>query len=191
LAISAATVLSQAGITNVWLAGNHDVIEDGSGETTLEPLRALGVRRSTWVFDRPEWTGLGPVGVPVEEGTIPCLVLPFVASSHAVDLEEFVRSTWAKAIEGCRLVVVLEHLHVRGAVPGEESDEMARGREVVYPRELLEQIAKESGVELVQLGGHYHRRQRIGGLQIVGAPARFTFGERENDPGFVIVEVPS
>lgn len=42
VAINFASVLSRADVTSLWIAGNHDVIEDGSGTTTLSPLAAMG-----------------------------------------------------------------------------------------------------------------------------------------------------
>lgn len=38
LACETAAALARHGIAQVWLAGNHDVIEDGTGSTTLAPL---------------------------------------------------------------------------------------------------------------------------------------------------------
>jgi Calcineurin-like phosphoesterase len=190
LALQCAIRLHEAGIRSMWIAGNHDVIEDGSGETTLEPLRALGASRGVDVYDRPEWTALGPTGLSPTEGTVPCLVLPYTASSHPYDPEEYVRGTWDKATKGCRYVVVLEHMDVFGAVLGEETVDMARGRRLTYPREVIEQIAAERNQQVIQLGGHLHLRQRVGGLQIVGSPVRHAFGERMNDPGFLTVDVP-
>lgn len=185
LALECAVRLSRKGIRSIWVAGNHDVIEDGSGETTLSPLRALGSAMGVEVHERPGWTGIGP-----EQGAVPCLVLPYSATSHHYEPARYAADTWDRATEKCRRVIVLEHMDVEGAMLGEETTDMARGRRLVYPRADVEQLAAERSQELVQLGGHLHMRQRVGGLQIVGAPARFAFGERSNEPSFSVVELP-
>lgn len=186
LAVQCHQRLAAHGIRTMFLSGNHDVIEDGSGETTLEPLKAIARHA---VYDRPEWTGVGPVGTSPESGTFPCLVLPFTPASHAVDPLNFATETWDKATAGCRDVLVLTHLSLRGALLGSESREMARGREVTYPAQEIEKLAADRNQRLHQYAGHFHRRQKVGSVQVVGAPARFAYGEAGNDPGFLVVEV--
>jgi DNA repair exonuclease SbcCD nuclease subunit len=199
LALDCARKLSGHGIRSIWLAGNHDVIEDGSGETTLEPLKSCGAwtlsekharlpekHSRVEVYDRPEWTGLGEVGM---QEAVPCLVLPYTATSAHYDPEAFATKTWDLATAYCKTVVVLEHMDVEGALLGDETRDMARGRRLVYPRQVIEGLAAQRNQQLIQLGGHLHMRQRVGGLQIVGAPARFAFGERMNQPGFLLQEI--
>jgi hypothetical protein len=173
-------------IRSIWLSGNHDSIDDSSGETTLEPLKPLGPHL---VFDRPEWTAIGPTGTDPHDGTLPCLALPFVPACRDYDPLEYATSTWDKATLGCRDVLVLTHLSIRGAALGEESYEMARGRSVEYPREQIEKLAAERNQRVHQYAGHFHIRQRIGGVQVVGAPARFAYGEARAEPAFLIAEV--
>ena len=179
--------LKAKGIRLICISGNHDVVEDGSGETTMEPLKAVDPHV---VYDRPEWTAIGPVGCGPAKGTVPCLVLPFTPASHAVDAAEFVEKTWDKATQGCRDVLVLTHLSLKGALLGSESAEMARGREVTYPAQEIEKLAADRNQRLHQYAGHFHLRQRVGSVRVVGAPCRFTYGEATHEPGFVIAEIP-
>ena len=175
LALYVDTKLEQAGIPRVWIAGNHDVCEDGSGDTTLSPLLAhqsFGYR--TTVFNMQGWQQLG--------NGLHLLGLPYTAASHAYDPAEYARSTWDRMSDGGR-VIVSTHLMIEGVQPGEETKEMSRGRSVLYPTDL---IAEKRPV--AQIAGHYHARQNYRGIQIVGAPARFAFGERNNDPAFLVIE---
>jgi hypothetical protein len=113
-----------------------------------------------------------------EEDVLLC-ALPFTASSHSYDPQKYVDSTWKDA----RRVIVAGHLSIEGVQPGEETKDLPRGRDVMWPH-----IDKSNCV--LQIAGHYHRRQVHRGIQIVGSPARFAFGERDNDPGFLVIEVP-
>ncbi len=178
LAISAATELSKAQIPTIWLAGNHDVIEDGTGDTTLSPLRPLQkVAGMTMLFERPGY---------VELGGVRFVLLPYTALSHTYDPEEVVRNAvWSTAG-----TIVLAHLSVAGVEPGEETNEMPRGRDVLFPRRMF-----SDQMESVHcFNGHYHRQQthELPGFRpvhIPGAPCRFTFGEESNRPGYLLVEV--
>lgn len=184
LAISVALELSNTGIHNFWLAGNHDVIEDGSGDTTLSPLRPFAKLRShVHLFERPDRYCLQQqYGGP----SILIHALPYTATSHPYDPAAQAEPIWAQG--GTH--VVLAHLAVEGVQPGEETTEMPRGREVVFPREKFTEDM--NGVFL--FNGHYHRQQTHGmpgyrPVHIPGAPARFTFGEQDNEPGYLLVEV--
>lgn len=170
-AVQTALALDAYKIPSVWLAGNHDVIEDGSGETTLEPLRGVPGAR---VVDRPCTVKLA--------GHPHLMCLPFTASSHGYDPAAAV----VEHVGGQRDAVTIGHLHVPGIIPGEETTEMPRGRDVAFPVEAAKLVSQ------MMMNGHYHRRQvSPDGVQIVGAPARLTFGEEDNSPGFLVVEVPS
>jgi DNA repair exonuclease SbcCD nuclease subunit len=178
LALECARRLSLAGILSTWLSGNHDVVEDGSGDTTLTPLRALQATGDrVVVLERPGWVQLG--------NGLQLLALPYTATSHTYNPEAFVRDTWAKRAEGGKVVTTL-HLGIEGVQPGEETKEMSRGRDVLYPQAL---VASKGAQAAAQLAHHYHRRQDFRGIHVVGAPARFAFGERENEPSFTILEV--
>jgi hypothetical protein len=169
----AALALRDAGIPAVFLAGNHDVIEDGSGSTTICPLRA---DRNARVFEEP-----GVVKLP---GLPRIVAFPFTASAFGYDAERWA----ADHVERGEPCITISHLSVPGIVPGEETTEMPRGREVTFP------IARTSRA-VARLQGHYHRAQdvdtRDGGapIHVVGSPARLTFGEERNAPGFLVLEI--
>src|SRR5262249_28285370 len=130
VAMSAAALLQKAFIPSFWLAGNHDVIEDGTGDTTLSPLRALST--------------LGTGGSKVVVAERPCVevisplldvdfvFLPFTATSHRYDVAEFVGMQKGRL---AKKTIVAGHLSIPGIIPGEETTEMPRGREVVWPHE--------------------------------------------------------
>lgn len=165
--------LSEYGIEQVWLAGNHDVVEDGTGTTTLTPLSALA-GDLVHVCERPAKVAL-KCGLTV-------VTLPFVATSHAYDPEAWVVGSLAGRKPGSKYAVA-GHLSVPGVVPGEEVTEMPRGRDIRFPIEAC------AGVDLL-MNGHIHRQQQTeSGIWIPGSLARLTFGEEEHDPGFLIVEV--
>lgn len=181
LVVRAAVTLSRANVVNVWVAGNHDVIEDGSGDTTLSPLRPLTAQFGGGIqlFERPgTWV----------RGGVAFHALPFAATSHAYHPADLMTS--AQRGGSARAHVVLAHLAVAGVQPGEETTDMPRGREVLFPRELFPETAED--VHL--FNGHYHRQQThelVGHrpVHIPGAPARFTFGEQSHEPGYLLMEV--
>lgn len=175
LALRAAVQLRKWGIPAIFLAGNHDTIEDGSDETTLTPLRAVAEDGFTHVCEQPELFTLGRTYV---------VALPFTASSHPYVPAEFLK----QHLNGKQGVVVISHLAVPGVQPGEETTEMPRGREVLYPTNV------ESGRVSLRLQGHYHRQQSFdpkdGGppILIPGSLARLTFGEEMHAPSFLLVD---
>jgi DNA repair exonuclease SbcCD nuclease subunit len=188
--VETAVELSNAGIESWWVAGNHDVVEDGTGLTTLSPLRGMYGRRlcpsRTAVFEEPRLASLGGVNF---------IFLPYPAATKSYDPAEFVResklamSTLREGYEDMRgrKVVVATHLQIDGALLGEETTDMARGRDVRFPHEEM-----EPGWTV--LAGHYHKRQVIrrkgcAPVLVVGALARLAFGEQSNTQSFQIVEV--
>jgi DNA repair exonuclease SbcCD nuclease subunit len=176
LAIDAAITLHQAGIPSVWIAGNHDVVEDGSGITTLTPMLSLmAACPSVYVFEVSNWENIAGMRV---------LALPFTATSHTYDPAEAVRKMPLPPA-GTRTLIV-GHLKVEGVQPGEETTEMPRGRDIVFPRE----VCRERFPNALLINGHYHRQQIHDGVHIPGSLARLTFGERDYAPGFMIIEVP-
>lgn len=186
IAMRAALMLQKHGIRSIWLAGNHDVCEDGTGATTLTPMRALEALGLVHVIEAPRLIWL-------KEPSLAMLCLPFVPVSHGVDVALAADALWPKTLHGSAApdaphVVVASHLTVPGVVAGEETTEMPRGREVVYP---FEQTTRA----VLRLQGHYHHRQTFdpsdGGppLIIPGALARLTFGDEEHEPGFLVVDL--
>lgn len=165
--------LRTAGVASVVVPGNHDVLEDGTGETTLEPLKGIG-GPLVHVVDRPRAVKIA--GLPH------LMCLPFTASSHGYDPAAAVR----EHVGGQRDCVTFGHLHVPGIVPGEETTEMPRGREVVFPVEAAREVSQ------LMVNGHFHRRQvSPDGVQIVGSLARLTFGEELHSPSFMTIRIPS
>lgn len=186
LAMATALELAMEGIPSLWVAGNHCVIEDGSGDTSLSPLRALAHVYPVTVAEVP--TVLHHWG----EATI--LALPYTASSHPYDVREVLDRHLPA--DGSRVVVV-GHLAVPGIQPGEETTEMARGREVVLPLDWLHALPRKRRPALI-VNGHYHRQQEHRWppgdpdpvvVHVPGAMARLTAGEREHQPGFLLAEV--
>jgi DNA repair exonuclease SbcCD nuclease subunit len=189
LALAVASELSVAGIPSVWVAGNHDVVEDGTGLTTLWPLRGIEAHRlkgcaPVYVCELADL--LLPASTVFLAGLkIALFALPYPAASAPYDPVERVRAA-KTMVEGAR-VVVLTHLQVEGAALGEETTDMPRGRDVRFPHEECER-------DWVVLAGHYHKRQTIHRpgcppVHVVGALARLAFGEQSNTPSFSIVEV--
>ncbi len=185
--------VTRAGIPAIVIAGNHDVIEDGSGDTSLSPLTACGFE-DCYVVERPRVVLLDDVSV---------CCLPYAATSHAYGTITEASTMLDAAImraeateylpTGALPIVVVGHLSIDGIIPGEETREMGRGREVLFPYEVVEQRLK--GRRSALLNGHYHQRQAFtpkGGsmpIQIPGSLARLAFGEQDNTPGYLVVEV--
>lgn len=190
LAVSVALELANQGIQSVWVAGNHDVIEDGSGDTTLSPLRPLArVRKHVHLFERPGTVFLNGPYPDLADG-VTVLALPYTATSHAYRPATAVSDQMTATGPRAKLVVVA-HLAVVGVEPGEETTDMPRGRDVLFPREMFPDTL---GTPTTCFNGHYHRQQRheLPGhlpVHIPGAPTRFTFGEAGNSPGYLIAEV--
>lgn len=171
----------------VAIPGNHDVVDVAEPTSTLSGLRVAG-DPSTLVLEQPSCWGLVR-----GSSHVALLALPYVSRAH--ERSDGYRRALDAALEGALRaarhspVVVLSHLAFEGMTPGSETTDMARGREVPFPVELVEQVRPT-----LVVNGHYHARQTIrrGALdiEIPGAPIRFTFGEaRDGARGFLVVEV--
>jgi DNA repair exonuclease SbcCD nuclease subunit len=181
-AVAVATWLDANGIPSIWIAGNHDVDEGGSGRTTLGPVRALRQHsRNVHVMERPTLVDIWGV-------TFACL--PFAPVSHAYDPDEAMREMLIEAPDENKMVI-LSHLSVPGIIAGEETEEMPRGRDMPFP---FEASVSDKRVVL-RLSGHYHKRQVFdpgdGGvpIQVVGAPVRFSAHDEHAEPGFLIIDL--
>ena len=178
-AIDIAMALRSWRIPSIWMAGNHDVEEDGTGATTLTPLVVL-----------EEWTSgeIMAVEAPrlwVFDDARAIALLPFTAVARAYDPDVEVRKLLDAA--GKRKTIVAGHLNIAGIGPGEETLEMPRGREVMFPIEATTRAA-------FRMCGHYHTRQNFdpgdGGapIHIPGSPAAFAFGEHDGiTPAFSVM----
>lgn len=158
-------------LPSFWLAGNHDVIEDGHGTTVLGPIDSTGAT----VIDKPGTCMVGNEQV---------VFLPFTPRSHAYEPEAFIENLKASYPSG-KPAAVMGHLNIAGITPGSETHDMPRGREVTYPRDAIQEAWP--GVQM--FNGHYHERQTFNGIHIPGALERLTFGEEANRPGYLRWEV--
>lgn len=184
----------------IWIAGNHDVIEvahNGEPLTVLSPLARIvdesngelyaGTLSRVHVAELPRAIELECPKATGGATRAMVLALPYASRSVTRWAEERDRAFMIAAKAGVP-VIVLGHLMLEGMIPGSE-DEMLRGRDIPLPIELLEELKP-----VLIANGHYHRREvvRRGAvdIQIIGAPVRMTFGERDDGArGFLIVEV--
>lgn len=190
IACDAAAKLANRGIMQAWIAGNHDVIEDGTGSTTMAALRGMSEMRC---FQRDE-----PMMIIAEEprrmvrfpndtiddSSVDLMFLPFTARAKAYDPAKYVQEQ--ELSRHCRKVLVFGHLNVIGADDGSEVEDFPRGREVVFP---VDELLAKWGDKCLLFNGHYHRRQTVRGVRMPGALGRLGFGEVGNPAGVLLVEV--
>lgn len=175
---------------SVWVAGNHDVIEENTGHTTLSPLaewrRQITPDPNKWILEEPTAFELQAD----DDARLAVLALPYVARA-AYD-EEVLDAAFERAHfykKNKYEIIVLSHLTVPGATLGSESKELARGRDVDFP---FVRVADLEPILIAQ--GHYHEAQVVEshGLEILipGSPYPLTFGEaRDENNGFTVVEL--
>jgi DNA repair exonuclease SbcCD nuclease subunit len=179
---SVAQRLASADIMSRWLVGNHDVIEDGHGVSTLGAIKAAGPWRQkaemVRVYSAPTLEDF--------DHNVSLLALPFTPRSHTYDPAEVVKA-FAKDIDPAAHVIVAGHLNIAGIEPGSETEDMPRGRDVMFPLAACKELFKAERSTL--FNGHYHRAQLFEGIHIPGSLDRLTFGEAKNEPGFLVVEV--
>jgi DNA repair exonuclease SbcCD nuclease subunit len=186
--VKAALRLWGSEITQLWVAGNHDPVMDGRGQTVLAPLKALE-EELNFAGNDPDacrvMVAEGPCFFAYREALV--LGLPYpgaVAYDPAKELET-VNSARQK-------LLVFSHLVVPGASQGEEASEMARGKDVLFPVEA----ALKARPALIA-NGHHHRRQVVSlgpsgpDIFIPGSAARLRFGPEEEfpDPGFLVLTI--
>lgn len=172
IAIEAARDLSSQGISNIWIAGNHDVIEDGGGISTLNPLGNLTPH--TRVAEKPMI--LSDLGVEL-------VLLPFPSRTRLYDPDRYLRDNPPRV--GQRRAVLGHCTGLDGVQMGSESRDMSRGAELSFPLAAC----FEHGVALMA-NGHFHKQQLTdGGVWIPGALERLRFDEEGHTPGILITEV--
>jgi DNA repair exonuclease SbcCD nuclease subunit len=177
--IDVALELSSNGIPSIWVAGNHDVSEDGLGTTTLTPLASADV--ALHVFEQPGELTFD--GTNSNSGSFHVVGLPFTPSSHKYDPEKTVKKmTMAKMGEP---TLVLGHLNLKGISAGSETKELARGREVYWPVEII----KKKWPGCIIVGGHYHYAQVFEGVNIVGSLARIRHDEEDHNPSVMLLDL--
>lgn len=168
-AISFAERMHRDNVSTWWLTGNHDVIEDGSGTSTLSPLGAAGFP----LVSHPN--------VEVVDG-IAFIFLPFVPRAKAYDPEEYILSA---NVPVTGPVIIAGHLSSHDIEPGSETTEMGRGRDQWIP---MDAIKSRFGNRALVVNGHYHQWQGEG-LLLPGSLERLTFGEEANEPSVALVDV--
>jgi DNA repair exonuclease SbcCD nuclease subunit len=186
---AAAKLASAAKYGAVLIPGNHDVLDVSEPCSVLSPLAAAVESfdvNGVVLAELPRW-----IEIHGSDGGV--LALPYV--SRAVERTEVYRSTLAKAMGEARearergaKVLALGHYTIPGIDPGSEG-EMVRGRDLLFPSAMLREVRPT-----LITNGHYHAQQThtVDGLrvEIIGAPVRFTFGERDDGPrGFLLAEV--
>lgn len=176
-AIEVQGTLQLARIEPLFVAGNHDVIEDGSGMTTMSPLAATG---RGWVFEQPTMRQLS-----LKRAKATVIALPFTATSHDYDPDAFIRKCAESGDFDNRPVLIVGHLNLEGISPGSETTDMPRGRNVYWPMDAINECFPDATV----IGGHYHTPQEYKGVTIIGSMVRLRFDERDNTPGYIVVEV--
>lgn len=188
LIIEAVWTLVQHDIDVHLIPGNHDVVENGAGTTTLSPL-AVAAMAINQFARRGENPDIGEVIVCerpklYEIGPYNWLALPYTPHSHTYDPEAFVREHKKQLAQ--KPTIAYGHLMFDGITPGVETTDMPRGRDILFPLDELKRRCKGG---LFMANGHYHERQVYSGVQIPGSLERLTFGEEHNTPGWLIVEV--
>jgi DNA repair exonuclease SbcCD nuclease subunit len=177
----AAELWMEHDIPSRWLTGNHDVLEDGSGDHTLMAMKSTAktvnavdgsFNERIAVYDAPRWEDFRDFAL---------VALPFTARKYAYSPVEYIKSV-ATTHDS---VVIVGHLNIEGIGPGSEVTDMPRGRDVFFPVAAC----MEKWNHPILLNGHIHKAQKFGDIWIPGSPVRLTFGEESNSPGYLIVEV--
>jgi DNA repair exonuclease SbcCD nuclease subunit len=188
-----AVKVADGGAQFVAIPGNHDVFEDGSGDSTLDVLLSIDLPEVHLLFE--------PVAVTFDRTTkdaFNVVALPFSATSHAYDPDAFVREVVGHpdryGLVNTAPTFVIGHLQVPGVQPGEETKELPRGREVLFPFAAVASLIDRMKGPVVVMNGHYHRRQDFTAPQgyaihIPGSTARLTMGEERHEPSYLVIEV--
>ncbi len=160
-----AAELEASDIQSSWLAGNHDVLEDGYGTTTLDLVNG----ESSTVVKFPgiyPWDSIA--------------FLPYTPMSNNYDPVEVVKK-WKDPPK-----LICSHLMIEGISVGSETTEFPRGRDVFLPIDLIRELYPNA----IVVSGHYHEAQTFKGVHVVGSMARLTRGEISNTPQFLTLDIP-
>lgn len=176
LALAVANKLRVRGIRSLWIPGNHDVIEDGSGETTLGALHELGYQPGVSIYEHP---------TAFISDSLVVMVLPFPSRSKRYDPVATAKMHMS-ATSSSMPTLVVGHLQVKGALMGSESHEMARGQDLAFPHE---EIMKHARGPVTMVNGHYHHAQTVNGIHMPGSLVRLRHDEEKNRPGYILAEV--
>lgn len=192
--------LRDAGIPVFILTGNHDISPSVGRANSVEIFHALHVPGVT-VADRP-----GTHTLDTTAGRLQIIALPWVTrhnlltrddlrnlSLREIDaqirlrIDDFLTHS-AHSLDPTLPTVLTLHATIDGALPGAERG-MTLGKELSLPRSSLQQ----PGIDYVALG-HIHRHQALGDqppLVYPGSIERVDFGERDEEKGCVLVELPT
>lgn len=164
---------------SLWVAGNHDVIDSGRGDTVLDPLESVP---DAVVATRPV---LREFGVGGEALTVACF--PYVEAALSYDpiavLTEFGKQIANGGWSAVKLVV--SHLMLEGIEPGNETEDMPRGRDVFLPVDAV----RSAFPEAVIVNGHYHRAQVFRGVYLPGSIVNLTKADANHTPGFLEIDI--
>jgi hypothetical protein len=143
----------------------------------MTPIAAAG----ECLRDRPSFE-MFPMSEPYTGAML--VWLPFTPRCATYDPAAYVRSLPNDA----ERVIVFGHLNVPGVVPASETHEMPRGRDVWFPTDA---IREHFGGRALCFNGHYHSTNdgKKVGVGIPGTLARLTFGEQDNTPGCLLVDL--
>jgi DNA repair exonuclease SbcCD nuclease subunit len=186
--------LDDAGITSIWLTGNHDVMEDGLYTSTLTPLKGLQKvsKVEDWVqLPKSEVVSLYPGDISVCDSYTQYEVFSRDKwSMHKILCLPYTHSTVVSPSEWLKKVeigghYVFGHLMIEGVILGDESTDFRRGSDRRLPTELLK------GCKV--FNGHYHKSQVYKkddvDIHIPGSLARLSFNEVSHKPSYLIVDV--
>ena len=169
-------------IEDLWVVGNHDVVEDGRGSHTLMALEKAGAT----VDARPTMHEY----VEDDRRSIWVMTLPYPSMTEKYDPIESLK-LMRRQLDPKDTVIIAGHMtKIPSFEPGSESGEMARGREMIFPVDAAVELF---GDRVVLLNGHYHKQQAVrrkpSDVLVPGALIRCTHGEEHHMPGYLILEV--
>jgi len=167
--------IKSAGIIQHWIVGNHDWVRKGA-EHTLEPFR--GINNSV--------VGKWEVAKMID---FPLCIISIAFCDSVLRFKKNLRRALKKYE-----IEFLGHKAMRKKIYAKPILMMHQGVSgyTVGSDYVLEQDLNYSDLEPDEfsliLSGHYHKYQQKKKLIYVGAPYQHDFGERDNQPGFVVLD---
>lgn len=173
-ASEAAQSLADHQIDSYWMSGNHDVLEDGKGTTTLDLISAQHYGHGSHIVRDPCYF------VVSEMHSHEFLFLPYTPTCKNYDPEQFV-----KKYKGCKPKLICSHLMIEGISVGSETEDFPRGRDVFLPIDTIKELFPKA----IVVSGHYHQAQVFNGIHVVGSMVRLTRSEVNNTPRFLTLDI--
>lgn len=174
-AIDTATRLHNSAVESLWIVGNHDVIEDGTGDHALMALGRLN-NSQVRVVAFPQIVSYRHVDI---------LCLPYPSVTRAYDPVLQVQLMAKGRGKSDRALVIAGHLTLQGLLPGSEATEMPKGREIAWPLATLRACFPGAPI----LAGHHHHSQVFEGVHVIGSLGRLTFADAEHTPRWLEMEL--